>query len=113
MNNSYLNERIFNTLGLTGQQCLVKLKTFKGLDEVPIFSEDREGNIRIIMYDLRRNIIEIENDEKHQAEDASGISHGKTAYLTRLRPEYLAEHPDSPKYRMNAGERTRPFFRLL
>lgn len=41
MNNSYLNERIFNTLGLTGQQCLVKLKTFKGLDEVPIFSEDR------------------------------------------------------------------------
>lgn len=107
---SYLNERIYTALGLTGRQCMVKLKTFNGLDDVPIFSEDREGNIRILMYDLRRNIIEIENDEKHQAEDANGISHGKTAYLTRLRPEYLAEHPNSPKYRMNAGERTRPFF---
>ena len=106
----YLNERIYKTLDVTPEQCEVKLNTFNGLNKVPIFSEDREGNIRIIMYDIHREIIEIENDEKHQAEDESGIPHGKTAYLTRMRPEYLAEHPDAPKYRQNKGERTRCFF---
>jgi hypothetical protein len=110
MNTNYLNERIYKGLGITPEQCNVKLYTDSGLRPVPIFDQDREGNIRIIMYDIRRQIITLENAPERNIDRFCDNVTEKTAYLTRLRPEYLAEHPDAPKYRMNPGERTRPFF---
>lgn len=108
---SYLTDRIYNGLGLRPDDCTARLRTAGGtMADVPIFSEDRDGNLRIILYGLDRRIVEVENDERHRQEDAGGDTHGRTAYLTRLRPEYLADHPDAPKYRMVPGEKTRPFF---
>lgn len=107
---NYLIKRIYEGLGISPEQCNVNLYTDCGLRPIPIFDEDRDGNIRIIMYDLHRQIITLENAPERNIDRFCDNVGEKTAYLTRLRPEYLAEHPDAPKYRMNAGERTRPFF---
>jgi len=107
---TYLESRIYNQMHCTPEQCNVKLKNSHGaLIDVPIFTSDIHDNIKIIMYDLHRNIIEVENDEKHQ-QDVDGVLHGATAYQVRYNPDWLAAHPDSPKYHTGAGEKTRPFF---
>ena len=106
----YLNERIYQQLGVKPDDCYVKLKGNGGqLVSVPIFTSDRNDNIKILLYDIEREIIELENSGK-EYEDAEGITHQKTAYQIRYNPQYLAEHPDSPKYKIQPGEKTRPFF---
>lgn len=108
---SYLQTRIFEEIGITEKDNKVKIRgvgnTFV---EADIFSTDQNDNIRILQYKLNRDVVEIESDEKHEFEDLEGGQHGRTSYLIRLNPKYLKEHPDSPKYRQNKGERTRPFF---
>lgn len=108
---SYLQDRIFKQIGITEAQNKVRVKGFdNSLIETDIFSADQQDNIKILQFKLNREVVEIENDEKHEFEDLEGRSHGRTSYLVRLNPEYLKTHPDSPKYRQNKGERTRPFF---
>lgn len=108
---SYLKERIFGEIGITEEQNKVKIKDFHGqLVSCDIFSSDEKDNIKILQYKLNRDVVEIENDEKHEFEDQNGEAHGRTSYLIRYNPEYLKTHPDSPKYKQNKGEMTRPFF---
>ena len=107
---TYLNDRIYQQLRVKPDDCLVRLKGNGGqLTPVPVFSSDRNDNIKILLYDIDRNIIELENSGK-EYEDEYGITHQNTAYQIRLNPKYLAEHPDSPKYKIQPGEKTRPFF---
>ena len=108
---SYLQDRIFKQIGITEAQNKVRVKGFdNSLVETDIFSADQQDNIKILQFKINREVVEFENDDKHEFEDLEGRPHGRTSYLVRLNPEYLKTHPDSPKYRQNKGERTRPFF---
>ncbi len=108
---SYLQKRVYEQMGLKPEQCKLKLKSSfnpKGV-EMPIFTSDDKDNIEILVYNIRREIIEYEPD----IEDLNGTQKStgfdmenmlKTYKVVRLNPNYLKEHPDMPKYKFPGGK---------
>ena len=109
---TYFEERIFGTLGVTPEQINVNLFVSDNGErrDVPIFSADREDNLRILIYDIRRNIVTYDEDgwdTKNVARFSDSYGE-KTYYVKRLNPKNIKG--DMPKYLGPKGQDTKPFF---
>ena len=110
MNKSYLQKRVYDQMSLTEEQCTLRLTgTYmpSGKD-VCIFQSDEHDNIDILVYDIHRRLIEYEPDDetlngtqRSNGHDAENML--VTYKVKRYNPDYLKEHPDSPKYKFPGG----------
>ena len=111
---SYFQRRIFDEMGLTPEQNKILLKFDTGDDyksgqcDFDIFSEDKDGNIQILVYSLNGWAISYVDPNQGKTHDHSSISRMKTYYVTRLHPDNIKE--DGGKYRFPKGQGTYPFF---
>ena len=115
---TYLEKRVFEQMGLTKEQCSLKLTgTFlpSSGKVIPIFTSDEHDNIDILVYDLKRRIIEYIPDETEltssQLRSGQDIeAYTKQYIVKRFNPEYLKANPEQPKYKFPGGKKTYPFF---
>lgn len=115
---NYFKQRIEDELGLSPDQYTLELKTEID-DETtrrsmrPVFTEDEQGNIQIVVYDLKRNVItyDIPDSELGQTiRQSEHARHTRDYIVTRLNPEYLETHKSMPKYLFPKGKQgTYPF----
>lgn len=136
---SYLQQRVYDLLGLTEEQCSVPLwidrltpakkrkhtyevngekreqwlKDENGnliADPFPLFQSDENDNIRMFPYTLDGRLIRYESDKQPKYSDYVAE---ETYFITRRNPQWLAENPGQPKYKFPGGETkkgTYPFF---
>ena len=112
---SYFQRRIFDEMGLTPEQNKVMLKRESEGDEfrtargrMDIFSEDKDGNIQILVYTLNGWVITYPDPNQGKTYDHSSITKLKNYYVTRLHPDNIKE--GGSKYRFPKGQPTYPFF---
>ena len=137
---SYLQERVYDQLGLTPEQCSVPLyygkrpaiiKKTRWEDEqggkreqweqdkdgnfiaepFPLFQSDDKDNIRMYPYTLDGQLITYSRDKQPKYGEGDDVE--DTYFITRMHPEYLAANPSQPKYKYPGGETkkgTYPFF---
>lgn len=137
---SYLQERVYDLLGLTPEQCSVPLyygkrpaiiKKTRWTDEqgkkreqwdqdkdgnfiaepFPLFQSDDKDNIRMYPYTLDGQLITYSRDKQPKYGEGDDVE--DTYFITRMHPEYLAANPSQPKYKYPGGETkkgTYPFF---
>ena len=112
---SYFQRRIFDEMGLTPEQNKVMLKRESEGDEfrtargrMDIFSEDKDGNIQILVYTLNGWAITYPDPNQGKTYDHSSITKLKNYYVTRLNPDNIKE--GGGKYRFPKGQPTYPFF---
>ena len=112
---SYFQRRIFDEMGLTPEQNKVMLKRESEGDEfrtargrMDIFSEDKDGNIQILVYTLNGWAITYPDPNQGKTYDHSSITKLKNYYVTRLHPDNIKE--GGGKYRFPKGQPTYPFF---
>ncbi len=112
---SYFHRRIFDEMGLTPEQNKVMLKRESEGDEfrtargrMDIFSEDKDGNIQILVYTLNGWAITYPDPNQGKTYDHSSITKLKNYYVTRLHPDNIKE--GGGKYRFPKGQPTYPFF---
>lgn len=112
---SYYQRRIFDEMGLTSEQNKVMLKRESEGDEfrtargrMDIFSEDKDGNIQILVYTLNGWAITYPDPNQGKTYDHSSITKLKNYYVTRLHPDNIKE--GGGKYRFPKGQPTYPFF---
>ena len=107
---SYLQTRVYDTLGITPEQNKVEVLTLDRFDSevktvLPIFSSDKDDNIDILVYTLDRKLIMYDHpnaDPEHKNPNNDRPQHFK---ITRLK------EPKDPsmKYRIPKGVGTHPF----
>lgn len=136
---SYLQQRVYDLMNLTPEQCAVPLWIYnrparpavkkyvneKGIqceqliideegkpvaEPFPLFQSDEKDNILMYPYTLDGKLITYLRDKqpKYSEGDVEDLY-----CITRLNPDYLKEHPGTPKYRFPGGETkkgTYPFF---
>jgi hypothetical protein len=73
-----------------------------------IFSEDKDGNIQILVYTLNGWAITYPDPNQGKTYDHSSITKLKNYYVTRLHPDNIKE--GGGKYRFPKGQPTYPFF---
>lgn len=137
---SYLQQRVYDLLGLTPEQCAVPLyfgrkpaipKVNRYTDEkgrecgqwvqdangnfvaepYPLFQSDENDNIRMYPYTLDGQLITYARDKQPKYGDDQEVH--DTYFITRMNPSYLAANPSQPKYKYPGGESkkgTYPFF---
>ena len=112
---SYFQRRVFDEMGLTPEQNKVMLKRESEGDEfrtargrMDIFSEDKDGNIQILVYTLNGWAITNPDPNQGKTYDHSSITKLKHYYVTRLHPDNIKE--GGGKYRFPKGQPTYPFF---
>ena len=112
---SYFQRRVFDEMGLTPEQNKVLLKRESDGDEfrtarghMDIFSEDKDGNIQILVYTLNGWAITYPDPNQGKTYDHSSITKLKNYYVTRLHPDNIKE--GGGKYRFPKGQPTYPFF---
>lgn len=112
---SYFQRRIFDEIGLTPKQNRIKLRYETGADfrdgsgTFDIFSEDEEGNIRILVYTLHGWIVRYPDPNMGKTFDQSSITRLKDYFVTRVAPQNIKDE-DAPKYRFPKGQGIYPFF---
>lgn len=112
---SYFQRRIFDEIGLTPKQNKIKLRYETGIDardgrgDFDIFSEDEDGNIRILVYTLAGWIVQYPDPNMGKTYDHSSITRLKDYFVTRIAPQNIKDE-DSPKYRFPKGQGIYPFF---
>jgi len=106
---SYLQERVFDKMGVTQEQNTIKLK-FLGLhgleheSEETIFSSDDQDNIKILVYGLDRFPIVYDKPNEGTTERFSDNKKENRYYITRFK-----EPRGDQKYKMPSGVGTFPF----
>ena len=112
---SYFQRRVFDEMGLTPEQNKIMLKRESEGDEfrtargrMDIFSEDKDGNIQILVYTLNGWAITYPDPNQGKTYDHSSITKLKNYYVTRLHPDNIKE--GGGKYRFPKGQPTYPFF---
>ena len=112
---SYFQRRVFDEMGLTPEQNKVMLKRESEGDEfrtargrMDIFSEDKDGNIQILVYTLNGWAITYPDPNQGKTYNHSSITKLKNYYVTRLHPDNIKE--GGGKYRFPKGQPTYPFF---
>jgi len=106
-NNSYYQNRLLE-LGILPESIenKVTLKNEISTFEMPIFSTDDKGNIKIVVYDLNRNLIEYDHPKATPKAANSYNTKMQTYYITRLHPDNVK---GSKKYDIPKGQGTFPF----
>ena len=112
---SYFQHRVFTEMGLTPKQNRIRLNYETGVDErdgtrtFDIFSEDKNGNIRILVYSLLSWVIQYPDPNMGKTYDQSSLTKLKEYYVTRVNPKNITSE-DDPKYRFPKGQGIYPFF---
>jgi len=106
--NSYYNKRIKKELEITEEQNNIQLKNEEGQTfETKIFTEDRKGNIQILLYTLNRQIIEYDHPKATLEKPNIYNDRIQTYKITRLHPDNVK---GDRKYHIPKGAGTYPFF---
>lgn len=116
---SYFEQRIFKELGVSPEQNRIKLK-FEDLEnnlkseiENEIFSEDEDGNIRILPFTINRELIQYDSQKATPTVRNVENSRRKVFYVTRLKQpeEYTTKAGETQfaKYKFPKGADTQPF----
>ena len=106
-NPSYFQKRIFHELGITEEQNKIQLQNQEGFTFThDIFSEDKEGNIKILLYRLDRTIIEYDHPKADAEKYNIYNERPQTYFITRLQPDNVK---DEIKYLIPKGAGTFPF----
>lgn len=114
-NKSYLQERIFDTLGLTKEENLITLGVpgRYGMTverKVRIFDSDSKDNILITLYDLNYNTFDYPDPKNEERSRLGGQTDNELIYqVTRLNPKNIPPGSKN-KYLMPPGQPIRPFF---
>ena len=112
---SYLQRRVFDEMGLTLKQNRITLKFDTGVDgrdgkgTFDIFSEDEDGNIKILVYTLHGWLVQYFDPNMGKTYDQSNVKRLIPYYVTRIAPQNIKEG-DSKKYNFPKGQGTYPFF---
>lgn len=108
---SYLQTRVYDTLGVTPEQNKIEVITLDRFDSevkttMPIFSSDKDDNIDILVYTLDRKLITY--DHPNADPERPNINNNRDQYfkITRIKEP---KDPDM-KYRIPKGVGTYPFF---
>ena len=108
---SYLQTRVYDTMGVTPEQNSVEVYTVDRYDNevkitMPIFSSDKDDNIDILVYTINRRLIRF--DHKNADPEHANINNNRDQHfkITRLKEP---KDPDM-KYRIPKGVGTYPFF---
>lgn len=112
---SYFQRRVFDEMGLTPEQNKIELRFDTGVDgrsgkyTFDIFSEDKDGNINILVYTLRGWTVQYPDPNMGKTYDHSNVERLKYYYVTRKAPENI-QSEDEGKYRFPKGQGIYPFF---
>jgi galactitol-specific phosphotransferase system IIB component len=108
MNRSYFEQRIYDELNISEKQNKIRLQNEDGhFFETKIFSEDRKGNIQILLYTLKRQIIEYDHPKATLEKPNIYNDRIQTYQITRLHPDNVK---GDRKYHIPKGAGTFPFF---
>ena len=106
-NETYFHKRIYEELNMSVEQNRIHLKNSDGSGlDIDIFTEDKNGNIQILLYTLDRELIEY--DHPKATLDKPNIYNDRiqTYKITRLHPDNVKE---GRKYLIPKGAGTYPF----
>ncbi len=107
MKESYFEKRIFQELGITKKQNTIEVFNENGQSlKHDIFSEDEKGNIRILLYQLNRKIIEFDHPKANPEKPVIYNERTLTYFITRLHPDNVN---GDTKYLIPKGAGTYPF----
>ncbi|TAJ13035.1 hypothetical protein DMA11_10235 [Marinilabiliaceae bacterium JC017] len=115
---SFFHKRICMELGVTKKQNQIRLYTEwderrYGFD-ANIFSEDEDGNIRILVYTLGRETIQIRDKNADPTRVTIANNRSQNWYITRLKHPLEVKKKDGGvdimKYKIPKGAGTFPFF---
>ncbi|RLD76163.1 MAG: hypothetical protein DRJ10_14010 [Bacteroidetes bacterium] len=105
--NSYFNQRIFQELEISKEQNRIQLQNAEEYNfEHDIFSEDKKGNIKILLYRLDRKIIEFDHPKANPEKNNIYNNRPQTYFITRLHPSNVK---GDMKYQIPKGAGTFPF----
>lgn len=105
---SYLDERVYKGMGVSPEQCTIKLKNrHGGLVDCPIFESDRDDNIKIRVYDLDRLAVTYDHPLSDMEHNTSYNQKEQSFFLTRNNPKAVEE--GKPRYVMPKGAGIYPF----
>jgi len=107
MKETYFQTRIFQQLGITEKQNQIELQNKNGQTfKHDIFSEEDKGNIRILLYQLNRKIIEFDHPKANPEKPVVYNERTQTYFITRLHPDNVN---GDTKYLIPKGAGTYPF----
>jgi hypothetical protein len=107
MSRSYFEDRIYNQLNITKEQNTIRLKDENGaFYENKVFTEDRKGNIQILIWTLNRETIEYDHPKATLEKPNIYNNRIQTYKITRLHPSNVK---DDRKYHIPRGQGTYPF----
>jgi len=105
---SYFQKRIQDELNINETQNTIQLKNENGQTfKTPIFTEDKKGNIQILLYKLNREIIEYDHPKATLEKPNIYNERTQTYKITRLHPDNVK---NGRKYHIPKGAGTFPFF---
>jgi len=108
MTKTYFQKRIHEELNISEKQNSIRLKNEDGNSfETKIFTEDRKGNIQILLYTLNRQIIEYDHPKATLEKPNIYNERIQTYKITRLHPDNVN---GDRKYYIPRGAGTYPFF---
>ncbi len=110
-NISYFTQRITNEMGISVEENKILVKGLHGRKyEMPIFSEDDHGNIRILLYNLNRELITYDHPNATPEKPNINNNRHQTYYITRLKDPQKDVNGKLKKYHIPKGAGTYPFF---
>ncbi len=110
-NISYYNQRITEDLGVSAEENKILIKGSPGQkNEMPIFSEDQDGNIRILVYSLNRELITYDHPKATPEKPSIYNNRDQTYCITRLKQPVTDRNGKIKKYHIPKGAGTYPFF---
>lgn len=115
---TFYHERICMELGVTQEQNKIRLVTEwderKHSFDANVFSEDQEGNIRILVYTIDRETIQIRDKNADPTRVTIANNRSQNWYITRLKHPIEVQKKgggvDIMKYKIPKGAGTFPFF---
>ena len=107
MTKTYFQKRIHDELNISEEQNNIRLKNQDGYNfDAKIFTEDKKGNIQILLYTLDREIIEYDHPKATLEKPNIYNNRIQTYKITRLHPDNIK---GDRKYYIPKGAGTFPF----
>ena len=97
---SYFQKRVFDEMGLTPEQNQITLRYDFGdsyrsdTGQFDIFSEDKHGNIKILVYTISGDLIQYEDPYAPKSQRFSDNQRLKRYEVTRINPANMKEDDD-------------------
>lgn len=112
---NYFQKRVFDEMGLSPEQNHITLSfdlgdSYRtGSGKYDIFSEDKHGNIKILVYTITGDLIQYDDPYAPKTQDHSELRRLKKYEVTRINPANMKEDDDR-KYIFPKGQGVYPFF---